>query len=115
VLALASCALAACLLLHCGATFHVSHKSSQIVCRYWFTWKADGTRYMLYLAHSGCYLIDRKLKVSRCQMRFPLWTRDGVPTATAADVARWLAAFDAGAPPPLHPIAACGRTLPPCS
>lgn len=28
-------------------------------CRYWVTWKADGTRYMLLLLKFGAYLIDR--------------------------------------------------------
>ena len=69
------------------------------MCRYWFTWKADGTRYMLYIAHSGAYLIDRKLKVARAQMRFPLWTRDGVRTETRADMAAFLNLFDAGKMP----------------
>ena len=54
---------------------------------------------MLYIAHSGAYLIDRKLKVARAQMRFPLWTRDGVRTETPADMAAWLKLFDAGKMP----------------
>jgi mRNA capping enzyme, catalytic domain len=51
---------------------------------------------MLYIAHSGTYLIDRKLTVARVQMRFPLWTRDGVATETSEDMVRWLLLFDAG-------------------
>ncbi|GBF98986.1 mRNA-capping enzyme [Raphidocelis subcapitata] len=39
--------------------------------RYWVTWKADGTRYLLLLTHWGAYLIDRACDVRRCQMRFP--------------------------------------------
>lgn len=39
--------------------------------RYWVTWKADGTRYMLLLSKWGVYLIDRAFRVRRLQMRFP--------------------------------------------
>lgn len=39
--------------------------------RYWATWKADGTRYMLLLAATGTYLIDRSFGVRRVQMRWP--------------------------------------------
>lgn len=39
--------------------------------RYWVTWKADGTRYMLVILPSGTYLVDRKLATRRCQMRWP--------------------------------------------
>mmetsp|Transcript_11085 Transcript_11085/g.23903 ORF Transcript_11085/g.23903 Transcript_11085/m.23903 type:complete len:801 (-) Transcript_11085:769-3171(-) len=39
--------------------------------RYWVTWKADGTRYMMWISKTGCYLIDRSAKVVRLQMRFP--------------------------------------------
>ena len=66
------------------------------LCRYWFTWKADGTRYMLYLSHSGTYLIDRRMKISRVQMRFPLWSRPGVATGTPAAMLAWFKLFDAG-------------------
>ncbi|EIE27392.1 hypothetical protein COCSUDRAFT_34803 [Coccomyxa subellipsoidea C-169] len=40
--------------------------------RYWVTWKADGTRYMLLLCKWGVYLIDRSFNVRRVQMRFPV-------------------------------------------
>lgn len=39
--------------------------------RYYVTWKADGTRYMLYISTMGTYLIDRSFKVRRVQMRWP--------------------------------------------
>jgi len=39
--------------------------------RYFVTWKADGTRYMLYIGILGTYLIDRSFKVRRVQMRWP--------------------------------------------
>ena len=39
--------------------------------RFWVTWKADGTRYMLFLCTTGVYAIDRAFKVRRLQMRFP--------------------------------------------
>lgn len=39
--------------------------------RYYVTWKADGTRYMLYIGILGTYLIDRSFKVRRVQMRWP--------------------------------------------
>lgn len=38
---------------------------------YYATWKADGTRYMLMITYDGCYLIDRRFKFRRVQMRFP--------------------------------------------
>uniref|UniRef100_A0A7R9V957 mRNA guanylyltransferase n=1 Tax=Chlamydomonas euryale TaxID=1486919 RepID=A0A7R9V957_9CHLO len=40
--------------------------------RYWVTWKADGTRYMMYIHSHGVYLIDRSNNVARVQMRFPM-------------------------------------------
>lgn len=55
--------------------------------RYWFTWKADGTRYLMWLTAVGTYLIDRRLNVSRVQARFPVWER---PEAD------FMAAFRAG-------------------
>ncbi|GMH34397.1 hypothetical protein BSKO_02231 [Bryopsis sp. KO-2023] len=39
--------------------------------RYWVTWKADGTRYMVLLMSFGVYLIDRKFEFRRVQMRLP--------------------------------------------
>eukprot|EP00850_Spirogloea_muscicola_P016566 SM000135S27010 [mRNA] locus=s135:225419:230943:+ [translate_table: standard] len=39
---------------------------------YYVTWKADGTRYMLFLTRHGCYLLDRNFRFRRLQMRFPL-------------------------------------------
>ena len=41
------------------------------VPRYWVTWKADGTRYMMWVDSRGCHLIDRSNNVARVQMRFP--------------------------------------------
>ncbi|KAG2239784.1 hypothetical protein Bca4012_014949 [Brassica carinata] len=38
---------------------------------YYATWKADGTRYMMLLTREGCFLIDRKFRFRRVQMRFP--------------------------------------------
>eukprot|EP00803_Ostreobium_quekettii_P000704 evm.model.scf_1608.1 EVM.evm.TU.scf_1608.1 scf_1608:17316-27998(-) len=40
--------------------------------RYFVTWKADGTRYLLLIMSFGTYLIDRRFKFRRVQMRFPL-------------------------------------------
>lgn len=39
--------------------------------RYYVTWKADGTRYMLYISVLGTYLVDRSFSVRRVQMRWP--------------------------------------------
>jgi mRNA-capping enzyme len=39
--------------------------------RYWVTWKADGTRYMVLLLRWGTYLVDRAGGVTRVQMRWP--------------------------------------------
>ncbi|XP_074578126.1 uncharacterized protein LOC141834687 isoform X1 [Curcuma longa] len=39
---------------------------------YYATWKADGTRYMMFISTTGCYLIDRNFCFRRVQMRFPL-------------------------------------------
>ncbi|KAF8072474.1 Rngtt [Scenedesmus sp. PABB004] len=39
--------------------------------RYFVTWKADGTRYLLLLLREGAYLIDRAGEVRRAHMRFP--------------------------------------------
>lgn len=36
--------------------------------RYWVTWKADGTRYMLLILPWGTYLVDRSFKVRRVQV-----------------------------------------------
>ena len=41
--------------------------------RYYVTWKADGTRYMLLTMQDGVYLISRSFEVRRLQMRLPLW------------------------------------------
>ncbi len=38
--------------------------------RFWVTWKADGTRYMLFICKWGVYTIDRAFRVRRTQMRF---------------------------------------------
>ena len=37
--------------------------------RYWVTWKADGTRYMLLIMRLGTYLVDRSFKVRRLQVQ----------------------------------------------
>ena len=39
--------------------------------RYWVTWKADGTRYLIFIHRTGTYLIDRSNTVTRVQMRWP--------------------------------------------
>lgn len=39
--------------------------------RYSVTWKADGTRYLLYLLPCGAYLLDRAFGVQRVHARFP--------------------------------------------
>lgn len=39
--------------------------------RYWVTWKADGTRYLILIHRSGTYLIDRSNNVTRVQARWP--------------------------------------------
>lgn len=36
--------------------------------RYWLSWKADGTRYMMLILDRGCYLIDRSYKMVRLQV-----------------------------------------------
>ncbi|QDZ24112.1 mRNA-capping enzyme [Chloropicon primus] len=41
--------------------------------RYYVTWKADGTRYLLLLMQDGVYIISRSFDVRRLQLRFPLW------------------------------------------
>eukprot|EP00252_Welwitschia_mirabilis_P009903 TRINITY_DN22838_c0_g1_i1.p1 TRINITY_DN22838_c0_g1~~TRINITY_DN22838_c0_g1_i1.p1 ORF type:complete len:663 (-),score=125.64 TRINITY_DN22838_c0_g1_i1:857-2845(-) len=38
---------------------------------YYATWKADGTRYMMFITREGSYLIDRKFNFRRVQVRFP--------------------------------------------
>jgi len=40
--------------------------------RYWVTWKADGTRYLIFIHRMGTYLIDRANVVTRVQMRWPM-------------------------------------------
>ncbi|MEW5301711.1 MAG: hypothetical protein WDW36_004553 [Sanguina aurantia] len=39
--------------------------------RYMVSWKADGTRYMLWVDQRGVYVIDRSNRIARVQMRFP--------------------------------------------
>ncbi|XRA98974.1 mRNA-capping enzyme [Pycnococcus provasolii] len=39
---------------------------------YYVTWKADGTRYMLYISKWGVYVMNRKFEMRRLQMRFPV-------------------------------------------
>ncbi|GAX84577.1 hypothetical protein CEUSTIGMA_g11998.t1 [Chlamydomonas eustigma] len=48
--------------------------------RYWVTWKADGTRYMMLIERRGCYLIDRAANVARVQMRFPTASKPTNPS-----------------------------------
>ncbi|GFR49356.1 hypothetical protein Agub_g11382, partial [Astrephomene gubernaculifera] len=43
--------------------------------RYHVTWKADGTRYMVFILPQGTYVMDRSFNVVRCEMRFPCGTR----------------------------------------
>lgn len=47
--------------------------------RYWVTWKADGTRYLMLLHRAGTYLIDRSNKVTRVQMRWPTPLKKNLP------------------------------------
>ena len=51
----------------------LSRKNSSLLMerRYWVTWKADGTRYLLLIHRAGTYLIDRSNRVTRVQMRWP--------------------------------------------
>eukprot|EP00884_Botryococcus_braunii_P019053 jgi/Botrbrau1/5831/Bobra.0366s0013.1 len=49
--------------------------------RYWVTWKADGTRYLLYIMPYGTFLVDRSFNVRRVQMRFPLHDKFTVDTS----------------------------------
>ncbi|CDP03930.1 unnamed protein product [Coffea canephora] len=44
---------------------------------YYATWKADGTRYMMLITNEGSYLIDRKFRFRRVQLRFPCRHTDG--------------------------------------
>lgn len=72
-------------------------------CRYWFSWKADGTRYIVYISNSGTYLIDRRMCVTRVQMRFPMWLRQGADTE---DMNTWMQKFLQGKlerPSHVHP------------
>eukprot|EP00775_Hariotina_reticulata_P011715 gene11715-11860_t len=39
--------------------------------RYFVTWKADGTRYLMLLSRFGTYLVDRSGEVRRVHLRFP--------------------------------------------
>eukprot|EP00892_Ulva_mutabilis_P007765 jgi/Ulvmu1/5360/UM022_0154.1 len=65
--------------------------------RYWSTWKADGTRYMAYLCHSGMFLIDRRMHITRVHMRFPVGPRrPPIGMLAARDPAAWVAAFKRG-------------------
>lgn len=51
--------------------------------RYWLTWKADGTRYLLFICRWSCYLIDRAFRVRRVQLRFPRAGTGGSGTVDA--------------------------------
>jgi hypothetical protein len=51
---------------------------------------------MLYISHCGTYLIDRRMKVSRVHMRFPLWSRPDTSMSGPASMAAWFKLFDAG-------------------
>jgi mRNA capping enzyme, catalytic domain len=48
---------------------------------------------MMYISHSGIYLIDRRMLITRVQLRFPLWSFAGIPDANTAE---WLKAFAVG-------------------
>jgi len=45
--------------------------------RYYVTWKADGSRYMMLICSDGAYLINRAFAITRVQLRFP--TDKGTP------------------------------------
>ena len=49
--------------------------------RYWVTYKADGTRYMLLLMNYGAYVIGRDFEVQRVEVRFPACFRNDTSTA----------------------------------
>lgn len=58
---------------------------------------------MVYISNSGTYLIDRRMVVTRVQMRFPLWLRQGSDTE---DMVKWMQKFVAGRlekPSRVHP------------
>lgn len=40
--------------------------------RYWMSYKADGTRYMLLLTQHGVFVINREFEFQRVESRFPL-------------------------------------------
>ncbi|GLC40885.1 hypothetical protein PLESTB_000012700 [Pleodorina starrii] len=47
--------------------------------RYHVTWKADGTRYMVFIVSQGTYIMDRSFNVVRCEMRFMNGSRRPAP------------------------------------
>ena len=58
---------------------------------------------MVYISNSGTYLIDRRMCVTRVQMRFPLWLRQGADTE---DMQTWMQKFMQGKlerPSRVHP------------
>lgn len=58
---------------------------------------------MVYISNSGTYLIDRRMCVTRVQMRFPLWLRQGADTE---DMNTWMHKFMQGKlerPSHVHP------------
>jgi hypothetical protein len=83
-----------------------------VLRRYWFSWKADGTRYMVYISNAGTFLVDRRMCVTRVQMRFPLWYR---PDADTSDMRSWMDKFERGhlkSPSSLHhPDAQYGQSM----
>ncbi|GJU65464.1 mRNA-capping enzyme-like protein, partial [Tanacetum coccineum] len=50
-----------------------------------YTWKADGTRYMMLLTRDGCYLIDRKFDFRSVNLRFPRGNANEVATGNTHD------------------------------
>jgi hypothetical protein len=59
---------------------------------------------MLYISHCGTYLIDRRMTVSRLQIRFPLWSRPDMSMGSPGSMAAWFKRFDAGKLPKPHMI-----------
>lgn len=66
-----------------------SNLSSLQKKRYWCTWKADGTRYMLLILQYGTYIIDRSFRIRRLQMRFPLYFVDSSIAPTYNNARRY--------------------------
>ena len=61
---------------------------------YLVTWKADGTRYLVFIMPHATYLLDRAFNVRRLQMRWPTPPRKPPPPQAA----------EGGPPPPPPPL-----------